>query len=86
MHLKENKGKVTFANAGIGATSHMCGLLLTSTLQAEVTTRSLQGNRSSLDDLMGGQVDLLCDQPGLDDRRTLREDASSRMRSPTRRG
>ena len=63
VHLKENKGKVTFANAGIGATSHMCGLLLTSTLQAEVTTVPYKGTGPALNDLMGGQVDLLCDQP-----------------------
>jgi tripartite-type tricarboxylate transporter receptor subunit TctC len=62
-YLKLNKGKVNFANAGIGATSHMCEILLVNTLQAEVTTVAYKGTGPALNDLMGGQVDLLCDQP-----------------------
>ncbi len=62
-YVKGNKGKVTFANAGIGATSHMCAMLFTSALQADVTSVPYKGTGPALNDLMGGQVDLLCDQP-----------------------
>ncbi len=62
-YVKANKEKVTFANAGIGATSHMCAMLFTSALQTEVTGVPFKGTGPALNDLMGSQVDLLCDQP-----------------------
>ena len=62
-YVKANKDKVTFANAGIGATSHMCGMLFTSALQADIQSVPYKGTGPALNDLMGGQVDLLCDQP-----------------------
>jgi tripartite-type tricarboxylate transporter receptor subunit TctC len=62
-YVKANKDKVTFANAGIGATSHMCAMLFTSAIQTEVTSVPFKGTGPALNDLMGSQVDLLCDQP-----------------------
>lgn len=62
-YVKANKDKVTFANAGIGATSHMCGMLFTSALQTDIQSVPYKGTGPALNDLMGGQVDLLCDQP-----------------------
>lgn len=62
-YVKANKDKVTFANAGIGATSHMCGMLLTSALQTDIQSVPYKGTGPALNDLMGGQVDMLCDQP-----------------------
>ena len=62
-YLKANKDKVTFANAGVGATSHMCGILFMNAIQTDLTTVPYKGTGPALNDLMGGQVDLLCDQP-----------------------
>ena len=62
-YVKANKDKVTFANAGIGATSHMCGMLFTSALQTDIQSIPYKGTGPALNDLMGGQVDMLCDQP-----------------------
>ncbi len=62
-YMRAQKDKVTFANAGVGATSHLCGILLQSTLQAPVTNVPFRGTGPALNDLIGGQVDLLCDQP-----------------------
>jgi tripartite-type tricarboxylate transporter receptor subunit TctC len=62
-YLKANKDKVTFANAGVGATSHMCGMLFMNAIQTDLTTVPYKGTGPALNDLMGGQVDLLCDQP-----------------------
>jgi tripartite-type tricarboxylate transporter receptor subunit TctC len=62
-YIKTEKQNAKFANAGIGATSHLCGLLLISALEADVTSVSYKGTGPALNDLMGGQVDLLCDQP-----------------------
>lgn len=61
-YLKANKGKVTLANAGVGAASHLCGMLFMSAIEAELTTVPYKGTGPAMNDLLGGQVDLLCDQ------------------------
>ena len=60
--IDANKGKINLANAGLGAASHLCGLLLQSTLKVEMTTVPYKGTAPAMTDLMGGQVDLMCDQ------------------------
>jgi tripartite-type tricarboxylate transporter receptor subunit TctC len=60
--MQANKGKINLANAGLGAASHLCGLLFQSAMQVEMTTVPYKGTAPALTDLMGGQVDLLCDQ------------------------
>ena len=61
-HVKANADKVTLANAGIGAASHLCGMLFMSQVGAKLTTVPYKGTGPALTDLMGGQVDLMCDQ------------------------
>jgi tripartite-type tricarboxylate transporter receptor subunit TctC len=61
-YLKQNAAKITMANAGIGAASHLCGLLFMSALGTNLITVPYKGTGPALADLMGGQVDLLCDQ------------------------
>ena len=61
-HVKANQDKVTYGNGGVGSASHFCGLLLMSALQAEMTTVSYRGSGPALLDVMGGRLDLLCDQ------------------------
>jgi tripartite-type tricarboxylate transporter receptor subunit TctC len=61
-YMKANKDKVTLANAGLGAASHLCGLLLMSAIETEVTTVPYKGTAPALDDLLDGQVDAMCDQ------------------------
>ncbi|HEY9063576.1 MAG TPA: tripartite tricarboxylate transporter substrate-binding protein [Burkholderiaceae bacterium] len=60
--LEANKGKVNLAHAGLGAASHLCGLLLQSTLKIEMQTVPYKGTAPAMTDLIGGQVDLMCDQ------------------------
>jgi tripartite-type tricarboxylate transporter receptor subunit TctC len=60
--LKTNKEKVTLANAGIGAASHLCGMLFMSAIGVELTTVPYKGTGPAMNDLLGGQVDLMCDQ------------------------
>jgi len=60
--LAANRDKVNLANAGIGSASHLCGLLLQSTLKMELTTVPYKGTGPAMTDLLGGQVDLMCDQ------------------------
>ncbi|WP_431273166.1 tripartite tricarboxylate transporter substrate-binding protein [Variovorax ureilyticus] len=61
-YVKANKDKVSLANAGVGAVSQLCGLLFTSQIGVDLTTVPYKGAGPALNDLMGGQVDLLCDQ------------------------
>jgi tripartite-type tricarboxylate transporter receptor subunit TctC len=61
-YLKQNKGKMTYGNAGIGAASHLCGLLLMSALETDVQTVAYKGTGPAMTDLLGGQIDFLCDQ------------------------
>jgi tripartite-type tricarboxylate transporter receptor subunit TctC len=61
-YVKANKDKVSLANAGVGAVSQLCGLLFTNQIGVELTMVPYKGAGPALNDLMGGQVDLLCDQ------------------------
>jgi tripartite-type tricarboxylate transporter receptor subunit TctC len=61
-YLKANGNKVSLANAGLGAVSHLCGLLFMSQIGIELNTIPYKGTGPAMNDLLGGQVDLLCDQ------------------------
>jgi tripartite-type tricarboxylate transporter receptor subunit TctC len=61
-YINENKGKVTLANAGLGAASHLCGLLFQQAIKTDLTTVPYKGTAPAITDLIGGQVDILCDQ------------------------
>lgn len=61
--VKANPDKLNFANAGIGATSHLCEVLMKSATGAKWTTIPYKGTGPALNDMLGGQVDLICDQP-----------------------
>jgi len=61
-YVKANKDKINLANAGVGAASHLCGMLFMSAIQTELTTVPYNGTGPAMNDLLGGQVDLMCDQ------------------------
>ncbi|MBX9848148.1 MAG: tripartite tricarboxylate transporter substrate binding protein, partial [Rhodocyclaceae bacterium] len=61
-YVKTNKDKVTYANAGIGSASHLCGMLFMSSIQTDLTTVPYKGTGPAMNDLLGGQVDFMCDQ------------------------
>lgn len=60
--INANKGKINLANAGLGAASHLCGLLFQQALGVDMTTVPYKGTAPAMTDLLGGQVDLMCDQ------------------------
>ncbi|MGM9484565.1 tripartite tricarboxylate transporter substrate-binding protein [Roseateles sp. NT4] len=60
--LEANKGNVNLAHAGIGSASHLCGLLYQSALKLDMTTVPYKGTAPAMNDLLGGQVDIMCDQ------------------------
>ncbi|MGU3400384.1 tripartite tricarboxylate transporter substrate-binding protein [Brucellaceae bacterium D45D] len=61
-YSKANKDKVTVANAGIGAASHLCGMLYMSAIETPLVTVPYKGTGPAMTDLLGGQVDIMCDQ------------------------
>ena len=61
-YTKANREKVSYANAGIGAASHLCGMLFMSAIQTDLTTVPYKGTAPAMNDLLGGQVDFMCDQ------------------------
>jgi len=61
-YVRANKDKVNLANAGVGAASHLCGLLLQSAMKTELTTVPFSGTAPAMTALLGGNVDIMCDQ------------------------
>ncbi|MDH3444355.1 MAG: tripartite tricarboxylate transporter substrate binding protein BugD [Deltaproteobacteria bacterium] len=61
-YVKKNKDKVTYANAGLGAASHLCGMLFMTAIETDLVTVPYKGTAPAMNDLLGGQVDFMCDQ------------------------
>ena len=61
-YVKANQEKVTYAHAGIGSASHLCGLLFQAATGTKMTQVAYRGAGPAMNDLMGGQVDVICDQ------------------------
>ena len=61
-YIKANKAKVSYANAGIGAASHLCGMLFMSAIETDMLTVPYKGTAPAMNDLLGGTVDFMCDQ------------------------
>ena len=61
-YVKANKAKLNLANAGLGAASHLCGLMFQSAIEADVTTVPFKGTADAMNALLGKQVDFMCDQ------------------------
>ncbi len=60
--VNANKGSINLANAGLASASHLCGMLWQASVQVDMTTVPYKGTAPAMTDLIGGQVDLMCDQ------------------------
>ena len=60
--IAQSKGSVNLGNAGLGAASHLCGLLFQQAIKTDMTTVPYKGTAPAMNDLMGGQIDIMCDQ------------------------
>ena len=60
--IKREGDKLNYANAGIGAASHLCGLLLMKAVGTAMTTVPFRGTGPAIQELLSGRVDLMCDQ------------------------
>lgn len=61
-YVKANAAKMNLANAGLGAVSQLCGMLLERALDVKLQAVPFQGTAPAMNALLGGQVDILCDQ------------------------
>jgi tripartite-type tricarboxylate transporter receptor subunit TctC len=61
-HVRREREKINYANAGIGAASHLCGLLFQKAIDTPFTTVPYRGTGPAMNDLVAGTVDLMCDQ------------------------
>ncbi|MBU6190204.1 MAG: tripartite tricarboxylate transporter substrate binding protein BugD [Betaproteobacteria bacterium] len=61
-YLRANADKISLAHAGVGSASHLCALMMMSALNVKLNEVPYKGTAPALADLMGGQVDVLCDQ------------------------
>ena len=60
--IGQNKGKINLGNAGVGSASHLCGLMFQTALGVDMTTVPYKGTAPAMTDLIGGQIDFMCDQ------------------------
>jgi tripartite-type tricarboxylate transporter receptor subunit TctC len=60
--IAQNKGKINLGNAGVGSASHLCGLLFQSAVATDMTPVPYKGTGPAMTDLIGGQIDIMCDQ------------------------
>ena len=60
--INQNKAKINLGNAGVGSASHLCGLLLQAALGVDMTAIPYKGTAPAITDLIGGQIDIMCDQ------------------------
>jgi tripartite-type tricarboxylate transporter receptor subunit TctC len=63
-YIRANSGKINLAHAGLGSASHLCGLMWQSAikLNTAMTTIPFSGTAPAMTNLVGGQVDVMCDQ------------------------
>lgn len=60
--VNQNKGKINLGNAGVGSASHLCGMLWQSAVGVDMTAVPYKGTAPAMNDLIGGQIDIMCDQ------------------------
>jgi tripartite-type tricarboxylate transporter receptor subunit TctC len=61
-YIKANGDKMTFGNAGLGAASHLCGMLFMMAVDKQILAVPYKGNGPVMNDLIARQIDLTCDQ------------------------
>jgi tripartite-type tricarboxylate transporter receptor subunit TctC len=61
-YIKTNGDKMTFGNAGLGAASHLCGMLFMRAVDKQILAVPYKGNGPVMNDILAKQIDLTCDQ------------------------
>jgi tripartite-type tricarboxylate transporter receptor subunit TctC len=61
-YIKTNQETINLADAGRGSASYLCNMFLARSVGVSLTAISYRGMNPALNDLLAGQVDLMCDQ------------------------
>ena len=61
-YLKNGADKITMAHAGVGSNGYLCALLLSQAIGTKPVYVPYNGTGPAMNDLLSGQVDVLCDQ------------------------
>ncbi|MFD2262125.1 Bug family tripartite tricarboxylate transporter substrate binding protein [Lacibacterium aquatile] len=61
-YVKEHRSQVTFGHGGIGGAAHLCGMLFMQAVETQITVAAYRGTGPAMNDLLGGQIDFMCDQ------------------------
>jgi tripartite-type tricarboxylate transporter receptor subunit TctC len=60
--IRAQNGKVIYGHAGVGSASHLCALVLMKELGLKMEGVGYRGTGPAMNDLIGGQFDVMCDQ------------------------
>ena len=60
--MKSQNATLTYGHAGIGSASHLCMLMLMKEVGVQLKGVAYRGTGPAMNDLLGGQFDLMCDQ------------------------
>jgi putative tricarboxylic transport membrane protein len=60
--VKAQQQTLIFAHAGVGSGAHLCNMLLQSMMGVKLNEVPYRGSGPAMNDLIGGQIDVLCDQ------------------------
>ena len=60
--IRTQKEKATYGHAGVGSASHLCALILMNELGVQMSGVGYRGTGPAMNDLIGGQFDVMCDQ------------------------
>jgi tripartite-type tricarboxylate transporter receptor subunit TctC len=63
-HARANAGKLSFGSSGVGATPHLAMELFKSMTGTAIVHVPYKGTQQAVTDLIGGQIDILCDNMG----------------------
>lgn len=61
-YVKEHQAQVTFGHGGVGGAAHLCGMLFMQAVETQITVAAYRGTGPAMNDLLGGQIDFMCDQ------------------------
>ena len=61
-YAEQHKAGMTYGSAGVGSISHYACVVLLSALKLNITHVPYRGVAPAMNDLMGGQIDFMCDQ------------------------
>lgn len=61
-YVKTHKAEVTFGHGGVGGAAHLCGMLFMQAVDTQITVAAFRGTGPAMNDLLGGQIDFMCDQ------------------------